>query len=135
VDDVETTVVTLTVSDDTNTTHVTTTSSHDDGTSVELDEVNNLAGGEIDLDGVVDLDGRVGVADAVERKLAKPCSDKWVLTVSRDMEQMEPKFQVHCPPPINQSLVQRLNDTELVECGTHVRASCVTKNGIPPLPS
>lgn len=70
VDDVETTVVALTVSDNTNTTHVTTTSGHDDNTGVELDKVNDLASGEIDLDGVVDLDGRVGVTDAIERKLA-----------------------------------------------------------------
>lgn len=125
VDDVETTVVTLTVSDDTNTTHVATTSGHDDNTGIELDEVKDLASGNVDLDGVVDLDGRVGVADAVEskRKLAKPCPD------------LMGSYCFHCPPPINQSLVQRLNDTELVECGTHVRASCVTKNGIPPLPS
>jgi hypothetical protein len=74
VDDVETTIVALTVSDDTNTTHVTTTGSHDDNTGVELDEVNDLASGNVNLDGVVDLDGRVGVADAVERKLAKHCS-------------------------------------------------------------
>lgn len=65
-DDVETTVVTLTVSDDTNATHVTTTSGHDDNTGVELDEVNDLASGDVDLDGVVDLDGRVGVTDAIE---------------------------------------------------------------------
>jgi hypothetical protein len=74
VDDVETTIVALTVSDDTNTTHVTTTGSHDDNTGVELDEVNDLASGNVNLDGVVDLDGRVGVADAVERELAKHCS-------------------------------------------------------------
>lgn len=66
VDDVETTVVTLTVGDDTNATHVTTTGGHDDNTGVELDEVNDLASGNVDLDGVVDLDGRVGVADAVD---------------------------------------------------------------------
>jgi hypothetical protein len=70
VDDVETTVVALTVSDNTNTTHVTTTGSHDDSTGIELDEVNDLASGELDLDGVVDLDGRVGVTDAEEHKLA-----------------------------------------------------------------
>lgn len=76
-DDVETTIVTLTVSDDANTTHVATTSGHNDNTGVELDEVEDLASGNVNLDGVVDLDGRVGVADAVERnrKLAKPCSD------------------------------------------------------------
>ena len=39
VDDVEASIVTLTVSDDTNTTHVTTTSDHSDHTSIELDEV------------------------------------------------------------------------------------------------
>lgn len=43
VDDVEATVVTLTVGDDTDTTHVTTTSGHGDHTSVEADEVNDLA--------------------------------------------------------------------------------------------
>ena len=64
-DDVETSVVALTVSDDTNTTHVTTTSNHGDDTSVELDEVGDLAGSEINLHGVVDLDGGVGVADAI----------------------------------------------------------------------
>lgn len=64
VDDVETTIVALTVGDDADTTHVTATGGHGDGAGVELDEVGDLAGGEVDLDGVVDLDGRVRVADA-----------------------------------------------------------------------
>jgi hypothetical protein len=64
VDDVEASIVTLTVGDDTNTTHVTTTSDHGDGASVELDEVGDLASGEVNLDGVVDLDQGVRVADA-----------------------------------------------------------------------
>jgi len=63
VNDVETTIVALTVSDDTNTTHVATTSNHSNGASVEVDEVADLASGQIDLDGVVDLDGGIGVAD------------------------------------------------------------------------
>ena len=66
VDDVEATVVTLTVGDDTNTTHVATTSDHGNGASVELDEVGDLASGEVNLDSVVDLDQGVGVADARE---------------------------------------------------------------------
>jgi hypothetical protein len=76
VQDVETTVVALTVGDDTDTTHVTTTDGHGDDTGVEADEVNDLAGGNVNLDGVVDLDGGVGVADAVNKKpkLAKLCS-------------------------------------------------------------
>lgn len=69
-DDVEASVVALTVGDDTDTTHVTTTGNHDDDTSVELDEVGNLASGEVDLDGVVDLDGWVGVADSTQKNLA-----------------------------------------------------------------
>ena len=64
-DDVETTIVSLTVSDDTDTTHVTATGDHGDGAGVELDEVVDLASGEVDLDGVVDLDGGVGVANPV----------------------------------------------------------------------
>jgi hypothetical protein len=66
VDNVEASVVALTVSDDTDTTHVTTTSDHDDNTSVELDEVGDLASGEVDLDSVVDLDGGVRVADSTQ---------------------------------------------------------------------
>lgn len=65
VDDVETTIVALTVGDDTDTAHVTTTSDHGNGASVELDEVGDLASGEVNLDGVIDLDQRVGVANAV----------------------------------------------------------------------
>lgn len=103
-DDVETTIVALTVSDNTNTTHVTTTSDHADNTAVEADEVRDLAGGKVDLDGVVDLDGGVGVTDAVGNVLAKPCSF-----------QLGSYRKFFRPPPINQSLVQRLNDTELAE--------------------
>ncbi|KAG8671592.1 hypothetical protein FPOAC1_004843 [Fusarium poae] len=70
VDDVETTIVTLTVGDDTNTTHVTTTSDHDDGAGIELDEVGDLASGKFNLDSVVDLDQRIGVSDAKDFSLA-----------------------------------------------------------------
>ena len=52
------------MSDNTNTTHVTTASNHGDDTSVETDKVDDLAGSNVNLDGVVDLDGRVGVTDA-----------------------------------------------------------------------
>ena len=70
VDDVEATIVTLTVGDDTNTTHVTTTSDHGNGAGVELDEVGDLASGEVNLDGVVDLDQGVGVADAISSRIS-----------------------------------------------------------------
>lgn len=63
VDNVEATIVTFTVGDDTDTTHVTTTGDHDDGTSIEGDVFFNLAGLQINLDGIVDLDERVRVAD------------------------------------------------------------------------
>lgn len=63
VDDVEATVVAFAVGDDTNTAHVATASDHGDDASVELDKVGDLARGEVDLDGVVDPDQRVGVAD------------------------------------------------------------------------
>lgn len=46
VDDVETTIVTLTVGDDTDTTHVTTTGNHSQVTDLEADKVVNLASGE-----------------------------------------------------------------------------------------
>lgn len=62
-DDIETTIVALTVGDDTNTTHVATTGDHGDSSSVEADEVGDLSGLDVNLDGVVDLDGGVGVTD------------------------------------------------------------------------
>ena len=66
VDNVEASIMALTVRNDTDTTHVTTTGDHDNDTSVELDEVGDLAGGKVDLDGVVDLDGWVRVADTTQ---------------------------------------------------------------------
>jgi len=65
VHNVEASIVSLAVSDDTDTTHVTTTSGHGNDTSVEVDEVNNLAGVQVNLDRVVGLDRRVGVADPI----------------------------------------------------------------------
>lgn len=47
----------------TNTTQVVTASDHDEVTETILDVVLDLSSGEVDLDGVVDLDVRVGVAD------------------------------------------------------------------------
>lgn len=67
VDNVETSIVTLSVSDDTNTTHVATTSDHGNDTGIELDVILDLAGCEVDLDGVVDLDGWVRVTDTVHK--------------------------------------------------------------------
>ena len=69
-DNGETTIVALTVGDDTDTTHVATAGNHGDGARVELDEVGDLASLEVNLDGVVDLDQGIGVADAVEPSLA-----------------------------------------------------------------
>jgi hypothetical protein len=96
VDNVETTIVALTVGDDTNTAHVTTTSDHGNGASIELDEVGDLARLEVNLDGVVHLDERVGVADAVfprvsyrreswghtSRKISLLVLDRWFSPVS-----------------------------------------------------
>lgn len=109
VDDVETTIVTLTVGDNTNTTHVTTTSDHADNAGIEVNEVGDLASGELNLHGVVDLDGGVGVADAIRNLVSLQCSKSETL--------LSPATggKFIRPPPINQSLVQRLNDTELVE--------------------
>lgn len=106
VDNVEASVMSLTMSDDTNSTHVTTTSHHGDDTSVELDELCNLSGCKINLDSVVDLDDWVGIPDSIHLSAFVKFSS-------------------------NQTLVQRLIDTS----ATYVRASCVTKNGMPPRPS
>lgn len=63
-DNIEATGVLLTMNDDTSPAHVTSTGDHNDITSIELDEVRDLALFDIKLDGVVDLNGGVGVADS-----------------------------------------------------------------------
>lgn len=63
VNNVESTNVLLPVYNDTSTAHVTSTSDHDNVSRIKLDKVNNLARLELELDGVVDLDGRIGVTD------------------------------------------------------------------------
>ena len=62
---VETTIVPLTVRDNTNTTHVASTSHHSHDTSIESDELGDLTGRQIDLDGIVDLNRRIGISDAI----------------------------------------------------------------------
>ena len=63
VDNVETSIVTLSVGNNTNTTHVTTTSGHGNDTCVEFDKLRDLTSSKIDLDSIVDLDGWVWVTD------------------------------------------------------------------------
>ena len=60
---VEASIVPLTVRDDTRTPHVTPTSDEDDVARVELDKVRDFVLLKVELDGVVRLDQRVGVAD------------------------------------------------------------------------
>ena len=62
---IEASVVALPVRNHAHTTHVATTSRHGDDARVEVDEICDLAGREVDLDGVVDADAGVGVADTV----------------------------------------------------------------------
>jgi len=64
VDNIEATNVLLPVYDDTCTTHVTAAGDHDDVASIKLDKVHDLALLEIELNGVVDLDEGIGVADS-----------------------------------------------------------------------
>lgn len=63
VDNVEASIVSLTMCDDANTTHVATTSDHCDHARIETDEVGYFAGSNVDLDCVVDLDCRIWVSD------------------------------------------------------------------------
>jgi len=63
VDNVEATGVLLPAEDNASTALVTTTGNNDVGTSVELDELCELVVLNVVLDGVVDLDERVGVPD------------------------------------------------------------------------
>lgn len=60
---IETTIVALAMGDDTNTSHVATTGDHGDGAGIKPDEFSDLAGLDINLNRVVDLDGWVWVPD------------------------------------------------------------------------
>jgi len=62
-DNVKATNVLLAVNDYTSPTHVTTTGDYNDVASVELHEVCDLVLLDIEFDGVIGLDARVGVAD------------------------------------------------------------------------
>lgn len=60
---VESTQMPLLVNNHTRSTHVPSTSDHDDVTLVELDVVDDFVLDKVELDSVVDLDGRVGVSN------------------------------------------------------------------------
>ena len=62
-DNIETTNVLLAVYNNTCTTHVTSTSDHDKVSSIKVNKVDDLVLLKVELDSVVDLDGRVGVTD------------------------------------------------------------------------
>ncbi len=116
VDNVETTVVALTVGDDTDTTHVTTTSNHGNGASIKLDGVGDLASGEVNLDSVVDLDQRVGVTDAVAETITLAIGPERenIPAISSKLDGYNVGFRCGCRCSVegwfNQSLIQRLND-------------------------
>lgn len=61
VDDIETTMVSLTMGDNTNTTHVTTTSDHADISNIEFHKVRDLVLLDVEADGVIGADRGVGV--------------------------------------------------------------------------
>lgn len=62
-DNVEATNVPLTMNDNTSPAHVAPTSDHNNITGIEPNEIGDLALINIKFDGVVDLNGGVGVAD------------------------------------------------------------------------
>jgi len=63
VDDVERSGMLFAVHDDADTPQVTASSHHADVAGLELDEIGDLAGGNVDLDAVLSLDQRIRVSD------------------------------------------------------------------------
>ena len=63
-DNIKATDVLLTVDDNTCPAHVATTGDHNNITGIKPDEVSDLVLLNIEFDGVVDPDGRVGVANS-----------------------------------------------------------------------
>jgi len=64
VDDIEATDVLLAVDDDTRPAHIAAAGDYNNVTGIEPDEIGDLVLLDIELDGVVDPDGRVGVTDS-----------------------------------------------------------------------
>ena len=62
---IEPTIMALTMCDHTYTTHVTTSSNHCDYTSIEANEVADLTSRKVDLHSIVDFDGWIGISDSV----------------------------------------------------------------------
>jgi len=81
VGDLEASVVLLDSSDHTNTTQVTASSDHNHVSDLEVSEVDDLVGGQIELDGVVDLDQGVGVTDGS----SVVCGDVWDSVLSNQL--------------------------------------------------
>lgn len=63
-DNIEATNMLLTVNDDSSPPHVTSAGDHNDVTGIEFDEIGDFVLLDIKLDGVVNPDGRVWVADS-----------------------------------------------------------------------
>lgn len=63
VNDIECAVVAFAVSDQTNSSQVSPSSSHNQVANIKLDEVQNLARTDIDLDRIVDADFGIRVAN------------------------------------------------------------------------
>jgi hypothetical protein len=63
VDDIKAPEMSLPVDDDTGSAHVSAAGDHDHVSGLELDMVDDLVLDKVKLDGVVDLDGRVGVSN------------------------------------------------------------------------
>ena len=62
-DNIEASVMTFATSDHTYSAHVASTCCHGDDCRIKADEVRDLAGGEIDLDSIIDFDGGVRVSN------------------------------------------------------------------------
>src|ERR1700733_4061251 len=61
--DIETTDMSFTMHNDACTTHVTTTGDHGDVTRFKMNEIGEFVLLNVELDCIVDVDGRIGVAD------------------------------------------------------------------------
>ena len=65
--DVEASIMTLTMRDHTDTAHITTACCHCNNASVKSDKFRDLPSRQINLDSIIDLNGRIGVANSVFR--------------------------------------------------------------------
>ena len=68
-DNIETSIVTFAVRDHSHSSHIAPSRGHSNDSSIEADEVGDLARSQINLNSIIDLDGRIRIPNPISMTL------------------------------------------------------------------